>query len=370
MTIGIIVEYNPFHNGHIYHINKIKEMYPDSTIIAVLSGSLTQRGDLSIINKWDKTAVALNHNIDLVIELPSIFSSQAADYFCFGSIKILNYLKVDKIVFGSEVNDIEILRKLASIQLNNNEYDTKIKDYMKSGLNYPTALSKALFDITGYSIKEPNDILGIGYIREMLKNNYNIEPITIKRNNNYNSTILEDSISSALSIRTSIKNNIDISKYVPKDTLSYLNNPIFLDNYYELLRYKIISEINNLDKYQGVSQDIIPRIKKYIYEANSLDELILNIKSKNYTYNNIKRMLTHILMSITKEECQNIDINYIRILGFNNKGKIHLNKIKKDIEIPLITKYDDKYLNIESRISSIINYKDLEYKHKPIIKEN
>lgn len=369
MTIGIICEYNPFHNGHIYHINKIKEMYPGSTLIAVLSGSVTERGDLSIMNKWDKTKVALNHDVDLVVELPFTFSSQAADIFCYGSMKILNYLKVDKIVFGSETNDINVLKKLASTQLDNSLYDNKVKEYMKDGLNYPTALSKSLFDITGYNIKEPNDILGIGYIREIIKNNYNIEPITIKRSNDYNSNTLDSDISSALSIRNSIKEKIDISKYVPNDTLKYLDKPIFIENYYHYLKYKIISEINNLDKYQSVSNDIIPRIKKSIYTSNSLDELILNIKTKNYTYNNIKRMLVHILMNFTKEEASNIDINYIRILGFNSKGKLYLNKIKKNIIVPILTNYDDKYLFIESRVSSIINNQDLEYKHKPIIKE-
>ena len=369
--IGIICEYNPFHNGHLYHLKKIKEMYPNSYIILVMSGSTTERGDLSIINKWDKTEIALHYGIDLVIELPFIFASQSADLFCYGSMKLLNYLKVNKIVFGSESNDINSLYKLALTQLNSSEYNNLVKEYLKQGYNYPTGASKALKDITNIEIKEPNDILGLGYIREIIKNNYNITPICIKRTSDYNSLSLDNEISSASSIRKALLNNIDITKYVPDYTLKYLNNLIFIEEYFDLLKYKIITNIDHLYKYQTVDESIIPRIKKYIYKSNSLDELIKNIKTKNYTYNKLKRMFIHILFSFTKEEASNINIDYIRILGFNNNGKLYLNKIKKELDIPLITKYDDK-LYIEDRITNIINIKHpnkQEYEYKPIIKE-
>ena len=145
-TIGIICEYNPFHNGHIYHIKKIKEMYKDSIIILVMSGNFTQRGDISIINKWDKTKIALENNIDLVIELPFVFATQGADVFAKGAIQILNNLKVDKLIFGSECNNISELKELAKIQLQEN-YNTLVKKYLEKGLNYPTAMSKALKDL-------------------------------------------------------------------------------------------------------------------------------------------------------------------------------------------------------------------------------
>lgn len=369
--IGIICEYNPFHNGHLYHLNKIKEMYPNSLIILVMSGNITERGDLSIINKWDKTLIALHYGIDLVVELPFTFSSQSADIFCYGGMSILNHLKVDKVIFGSECNNINDLTKIAKTQLNNKEYNIAIKNYLKEGYNYPTALSKALKDITLIDVKEPNDILAIGYIREIITNNYNIEPICIKRTNNYNDLSLNNYISSATSIRHALYNNEDISNQVPEYTLKYLHNLRYIEDYYPYLKYKIISEINNLDKYQTVDKNIIPRIKKYILQSNSLEELILNTKSKNYTYNKLKRMFTHILMSFTKEEAsKNTKIEYIRILGFNKKGQQYLNKIKKNINIPLITKYNDKYLNIENRISNIINLNQndkLEYQYSTII---
>ena len=372
MRVGIICEYNPFHNGHLYHINKIKEQYPEAELVLVMSGSVTERGDLSIINKWDKTDIALNFGIDLVVELPYPFASQSADLFCYGSIKLLNYLKVDKIVFGSENNNIEILKILADTQINNKDYDKKVQEYLELGFNYPTSLSKSLLDLTGYDIKEPNDILGIGYVREIIKNNYPIEPITIKRTNDYNSLSLDSEISSASGIREAIKNKINIEKFVPQYTLKFLDKPIFIEDFYPYLKYKIITEINELDKYQNVDMKIIPRIKKYINQSNTLDELILNIKTKNYTYNKLKRMFIQILMSITKEELRQIDINYIRVLGFNKKGKNILISLKKEINIPILTKYDDKYLNIEYRVTSIINliYHGLdEHEYKIIIKD-
>ena len=145
--IGIICEYNPFHNGHLYHLEKIKEMYPDSLIVLVMSSSFTQRGEISILNKWEKTEIALNYKVDLVIELPFVFASQSADIFSYGAIKILKELNVDTIIFGSESNDPKKLTSIAKIQLENKEYDKLVKDYLDKGENYPTAMSHALNDI-------------------------------------------------------------------------------------------------------------------------------------------------------------------------------------------------------------------------------
>lgn len=374
-TIGIICEYNPFHNGHIYHIKKIKEMYKDSIIILVMSGNFTQRGDISIINKWDKTKIALENNIDLVIELPFVFATQGADVFAKGAIQILNNLKVDKLIFGSECNNISELKELAKIQLQEN-YNTLVKKYLEKGLNYPTAMSKALKDLGKKELKEPNDILGLCYVKEILKQKSSIEPITIKRTNNYHEKELKQ-ISSATSIREAIKNNKDINNYIPKESIKHINKNGFIDNYFNFLKYKIMTT-NNLEIYETVD-NINYTIKENIYESNNLEQLINKIKSKRYTYNRIKRMLLHILCDFTKEEnkkCENIE--YIRILGFNKIGKNYLNKIKKQTNIPIISKFEknNTMLNIELRstcIYSLIfeNSKEIiesEYKNKPIIK--
>ena len=365
--IGIIAEYNPFHNGHLYQINKIKEIFPDSLIIVILSGNFTQKGDVSIINKWKKAEIALNNNVDLVIELPFCFSTEGADIFAKGSISLLKELKIDTLVFGSELNDIDTLYNLANTQINNKDFDLKLKEYLDKGLNYPNSLAKALKDFTGYEIKEPNDTLGVTYIKEIIKQKANIVPYSIKRTNDYNSLELKGSIVSATAIRNGIKENKNINKFIPNYKIE---NPHFIDEYFKLLKYKILTE-NDLSIYQTVDEGIEFRVKKYIDESNSLEELITKCKTKRYTYNRIKRMFLHILCSFTKEEAKNNkEIKYIRILGFNKNGKNYLNKIKKDIKLPILTKYND-CLYIEKRVTDIYNLitNDItEHKNKIIIK--
>jgi predicted nucleotidyltransferase len=354
MVIGIIAEYNPFHNGHLYMINKIKEMYPDSTLVCVMSGNFTERGDVSIINKWTKTEIALKNGIDLVIELPFVYASQSSDYFAYGSIKLLDSLKVDKLIFGSETNDIELFNRLVDVQLNNNDYDALVKKYMDDGLNYPTAMSKALKDIINVKIELPNDLLGLSYIKEIKKQNSKMEAISIKRNNDYNSLSLDNDIVSASAIRNALLNNVDIKKYVPIDTYNNLDKLHFNNNYFKLLKYRILS--TDISMYQGVLEGLKYRILKYIDESNSFDELIDKVKTKRYTYNRLNRMFIHILCGFTKEEASNIGIEYIRVLGFNSKGRKYLSSIKKDVDLPIITGYSDinsKVLDIENRVNKI-----------------
>ena len=375
--IGIIAEYNPLHLGHIYQIKKAKKLYPDSLIILITNSYFSQRGEVNIINKWDKAEIALNNNIDLVVELPFAYATQGADIFAKGALKILNYLKIDTLIFGSESNDIKRLKELAETQLYNKEYNILVKKHLDNGTNYPTALSKSLEDILGYTIKEPNDLLAISYIKEILINNYNINPIAIKRTNNYHDKKINSNIINASLIRNMILNKKDITKYLPKDVDKYINKEISNESYYQFLKYKI-NTCEDLSIYQTVDEGIENRIKKYINISNTWEDLVKNIKTKRYTYNKINRMLIHILTNFTKKEANNINIDYIRIIGFNTKGKKHLNTIKKDLDLPLKTVYkpnESSLLDIEFRVASIYslplkkNILELEYKNKPIIKK-
>lgn len=375
MTIGIICEYNPFHNGHLYHINKIKEKYPDSTIILVMSGNFVQRGNISILNKWDKTEIALDYGIDLVVELPFIYATQSADVFAFGAISILNKLRVNKLIFGSESNDVDKLKKLANVQLNNKNYDTLVKKYLNDGYNYPTAMNKALNNLINDDVNEPNDLLGLSYIKQIIMQNSDIEVETIKRTNDFHSNRLDNSIVSATSIRKALVDNIDISAYVPSKTKYYLDKINKDNNYFNYLKYKIISEGQHLNIYQTVDEGIENRILKYINESNSLDELINNIKTKRYTYNKISRMMNHIICSFTKEEAQDKELKYIRLLGFNENGQKYINKIKKELSITLISKQKQEYdslLKIDNRVDSIYDLitNSNTLKHNIIKKEN
>lgn len=363
-VIGIISEYNPFHNGHIHHINEIKKKYPDSTIVCAMSGNFVQRGEVSIIDKWDKTKIALKYGVDLVVEIPYFFSTESADKFAYASVNILNHLKVDKIIFGSESNNIDKLTNLASYTLTD-EYHNKVKNYMSDGISYPSACSKAL----GVTLRA-NDILGLSYIKEAMKLNSNIEFETIKRTNEYHSKELSE-ISSATAIREAISNNIDISHYVPKEVIDVIKKHAYTnDDYFNLLKYKIITS-KDLSIYQTVDEGIEFKILKNIDVSNSFDELIKNIKSKRYTYHKLSRMLIHILCGFTKEEANSLNkVDYIRILGFNNQGRLYLNKVKSDIQVDIISKYTKiPGLELERRVSNIYYGKDLEYKNKLIIKE-
>ena len=364
--IGIIGEYNPFHNGHIYHINKIKELYPDSIIVLILSGNFTQRGIPSIIDKFDKTEITLKYGIDLVVELPFVYATQSADIFAYGAISLLKELKVDTLVFGSESNDIDNLVELAHISLSK-EYEKEVKKYIDTN-SYPTALNMAFKKFNKDGIKDPNDLLGLSYIKEILKQKADIKPISIKRTNDYHSKELKD-ISSATSIRLAIKENKNRNKSIPLEVAKSLKKNIYsVEQYFPLLKYKILST-SDLSIYQTVTLELENRLKKEIVNATNWDDLIDKVKTKHYTYNRISRMLIHILCEFTKEIANSFKRpEYIRVLGFSKEGKNYLNKIKKDVNLPIITTFskgNSKMLELEKKTSDIYySIKDNSYLKK------
>lgn len=366
-TIGIICEYNPFHNGHVYHINKIKEMYPDSIIILCVNGYFGERGDVSILSKEDKTKLALNNGVNIVVELPFVFASNSADTFAEASVKILNYIKVDKIIFGSESNNINKLTLIAKKQLEE-DFSLKIKEEIKKGINYPTALNKGI----GVNLNSPNDLLGVSYIKAIIKNNFNIEPITIKRTNDYLDTISEDNIVSASNIREKIKNNIDVKKYINYDPIF---NKINEELLFKLIKYKIITD-KDLSRYLTVDEGIEYKLIKEINNCKTIDELINKVKSKRYTYNRIRRMLIHILIGLTKVDRNICDVLYVKVLGFDNIGQHYLKNIKSDILIS--SKIPDTFLTrkyelISSKVYDLIcetNTYEFELSNKPIRMED
>ncbi len=220
--------------------------------------------------------------------------------------------------------------------------------------------------MNGKKITTNNDLLEISYIKTKKENNYNIKYECIKRTNDYNSKELEENISSATAIREAIKNNKSITKQVPKEVIDYLNKPIFIDDYFKYLKYKIITE-DNLSIYNSVDKDIESKLKKEIINSKSIDDYINKLKTKRYTYNRISRMLLHILLNFTKDKANKFNnISYIRLLGFNDKGKSYLNKIKRDIELPIISKINrekDDMLSYEIETTKIYGlvYDDIDY---------
>ncbi len=348
-SIGIICEFNPFHNGHHYFINAIKKAYPNHLLILILNGYFLERGEPSIISKKDKTRLSLYYGIDIVLELPFVYGTQSADVFAEASLKILNEFQIEKLIFGSETNNKEILIKIANYQLNNQTFNNDVRLNLKTGINYPTAIAKAL-NLKDFSFM-PNDLLGISYTKAIIKNNFKIDIETIKRTNNFHDNLSDNYIISASNIRLKIKEKQNINKYVPNKTLKYIGK-IDEEKLFSLLKYKIIAS-NNLSDYLDVDEGIEYRLKSIINDAQNYQDLIQKIKTKRYTYNRINRMLVHILIGFTKQDNNIIELDYIKILGFNEKGKNYLNKIKKEINIPLITNKSSLIYNYELKSALI-----------------
>lgn len=339
IKVGVIAEYNPFHNGHIYHLNKVKEMFPEASLILVLAGNFTQRGDVSVINKWDKTKIALDYGFDLVIELPFNIATSSASLYAKGAIDILNKLNCDYLVFGSETNDVSLFKNLVNITKGNEKYEKKVKYYLDKGYNYPKACSLALYDISKVIIDKPNDVLALEYVRSIINTNSKIKPVSIKRTNNYHEEEIKENITSATSIRKNLENKEIIKNAIPNESLKLINN-ISLNDYFDYIKYEIISN-DKLDEILDVDEGIENKLKKEIHNSKTVEELILNVKSKRYSYNRIKRMLLHILTNTKKD--YDTKINYLRILGFNKKGTKILKEAKKYIDVPIITKYKKEY---------------------------
>ena len=352
--VGLIVEYNPLHNGHLIHIENAKKLDKDTLLIAIVSGNYTQRGELSILSKWEKTLLALNHGIDIVIELPLPFSIMSSDYFSYAAITTLNKLNVDTIIFGSETENIKDLEKMANKLINQD--NELFKKKLKLGFDTKKIINKLLN-------KEhilPNDTLAISYIKTIKENNFNIEYITYKRDNDY--------LKSASNIRSNL-NNDSLKDLVPSDTKNILKNKKEV-NYFNYLKYKILSEKEKIKDYLLVDEGIENKIIKEIDKADSLDDLIEKLISKRYSKNKIKRTLLCILLSIKKED--KVLPNYIRVLGFNKKGQKYLKTLKDVNIITNIKNNKDFELEISTdKLYCFFNNIDINsYLNKPIIKSN
>ncbi len=367
-VVGIIAEFNPFHNGHMYLLNKTKKMFPNAIYVLIMSGNFTQRGEPSILDKKSKTEIALKAGFDLVVELPFPFATAASDVFADGAIKLAHALGVTDLVFGSESDDLTYLEEMTNIELYDKSFDSLVRVYLANGLNYPAARSQAFTDITGKSISLPNDILASSYLKAIKKNNYSITAHSIKRTNDYNSNQLEENISSASSIRKALLDGNDITEQVPDFVIPYLesikNKVITNDDYFKYLKYKLITD-NNDNSYPSLDRSLLNKLKKNITKVTSYDELINSVKTKNITYRKIARGLLYYLCDFTTDTKNKMtDITYIRILGISANGRNYLNKIKKDCPLPIISKFTrekDDMLAFEYKTTIIYS---LEYNNK------
>ena len=367
--LGLIVEYNPFHNGHKYHLEKSKEITNATHTVAIMSGSFLQRGEPALFDKYTRAEMAVKNGVDLVIELPTLYACQSAEIFSHGAVATLNSLNcVNSLCFGSEEGNIDILQTISEILVKEpSDFKTTLKNFLDEGIVFPVARSKALYEYIKNNhllelsedelqqvLNSSNNILGIEYIKSLIKLNSSIKPYTITRiASKYNSTDIESNICSATAIRNSLKDNTDlklIENVVPLQTFNEINhkintnfNPVFDYMFYDLLSSTIIRDVDNLTKYFEVNEGIENKIYSNVFTSKNLEELINSTKSKRYTMTKIKRTLNNILLGINRDDVikvKDLDrVPYIRILAFNNKGREIIKKIKTSSDIEIITKF-------------------------------
>lgn len=346
MIAGIISEYNPFHNGHLYQIQKINETLSPDGIIAVMSGSFVQRGEPSCINKFDRAFAALSCGISVVIELPCVFSSSAADIFSFGACDIMNKTNiVDYLCFGCESDNTAVLKEAADILFDEDEAFVKsLRESLSKGNSYPKARYEALRNIMCKDIsflKEPNAILAVEYLKALKSLGSNIKPFLVKRNDTgYNATALNPVFSSASAIRTAFEHNIcDCIPCMPEISyklFSRLKRLPSVNDYTSVFYYIMITK-----KLQVISEilDVTEGLENRLYEkadGRCLTSLIDAVKTKRYPYSKIQRAILHIILDITKENAATHNNPYIRVLGFRLDKKHILSQLVKNSAVPVV----------------------------------
>ncbi len=367
---GIIAEYNPFHNGHYYHIQRTKELTGTESIVAVISGNFTQRGEPSIVNKWSKAYMAICGGADLVIELPTIYAVSSAENFASGAIKILNELKiVDELSFGAESKELSTLNNIANVLCDEpKQYLTILSHELSKGISYPKARENAILmylnDIKRYAniLNSPNNILAIEYLKSIKRQRCNIEPVMVERKKvYYNEERIVDEFASSTGIRKLLLNREfeEIKKVIPRSSYKILANdynnlgPIIGLKCFEKeivyeLRKMTISQIANLP---DVTEGLEYAIKKAVDETNSINQIIDSVKSKRYTQTRIQRILIYALLGITKQdmEMSKKAIPYVRVLGFTQKGKDLISRAtRENPKLKIITsvkKFEEKESN-------------------------
>lgn len=376
-AVGLVTEYNPFHNGHLYHLNKAMELTGADISVAVMSGDFVQRGEPAVLDKYTRTSMALNSGVNLVVELPVNYAVSSAESFAAGALKVLDYVKADSIAFGSESGDIERLSKLAHILCDNEDTLYKeISKYTANGISYAAARQKVVEKLTDKDtaamLTSSNNILAVEYLKAIIKNNYAIKPYTVQRQgDSYNDTDIRSEYASATALRENLKAD-NISKYIPVKAgliLSSNTNYIYPDDITEALFTRLLDIlfassydknvfIENVMQYPDVSKEIAGRLYKSAMDmitrtvpqrseskdnwAFSFGNLCEHIKTKEVPLSRIKRALVRIILGLDKKHMgKYANEPYIRVLGFDKKGQEYLSYIRKTVEVPLITKTAD-----------------------------
>ena len=364
---GIVAEYNPFHSGHEYQLKMAKKLSGCDCVAVVMSGNYVQRGEPAIIDKFKRAEAAIYGGADIVIELPMPFSCQNAEMFALAAIKELNKLHVDSISFGCENDNVEILQKIAELQLSL-RFNNNVKAEIKKGISYPSAMSNALKAVLGNeteAVYTPNNVLAIEYIKSAMKLNLNLEYYPVKRlGMNHNDTEISGQFHSASAIRKFIMDGSNTNLKVTDKSIEVVEKFFMehkkyntLNNYLDYLYYKIINT-EDLHNIYEIKEGLNNKIASQVYKHENIDDLIMSLKSKRYTYSKLRRSLLNILLDIKTVDINKIlstNFDYIKVLSFNNTGRKVI-KYAKTNGAKVINRYSDyKKYNLNTRELPIFN---------------
>lgn len=361
---GLIVEYNPLHNGHVYHIQSAKKVAKADCVIAVMSGPFLQRGEPAIIDKFHRTKAALANGVDIVLELPYSYAVQSSQRFAKGAVQTLHEIGVSSICFGSESGVItDFLNSYHLFKKNETLYTKTLQENLKLGISFPQASTRAHEKIglttTQMNLSQPNNILGFSYVRTILDNGLPIEPLTIKReNNDFHEQMITNSIASATSIRKKLISDglsEEVMRTLPLESTKLLslykqNTTIWhkWEDYFLLLHYRVMTmSAQELSEIYGVDEGLEYRMKETAKNATSFDQWMQAIKTKRYTWTRLQRIFVHILTNTKKSDMKQLDnqksVSYIRLLGFTNTGRKYLNENKSKLNVPIFTQFSGSH---------------------------
>ncbi len=388
-VLGVVTEYNPFHNGHKYHIEKSKEISGCDATLAVMSGHFLQRGEPALLDKWSRAEMAVHSGVDLVIEIPTVYACATAEFFSYGSLQLLNGTGiVTDLSFGSEHGELPLLKYIAEILVKSPK---KFEDYLKASLDrgnlFPVARSQALglfikenkglekseFSELEKVLKSPNNILAIEYLKSLIRTNSSIKPHTLQRiSAPYHNRDIQGSIASATAIREHLvlgKSLNTLTQVLPEASYKLLvsaidkgNAPIFTHHFRDmllgLLRRSTPRELQEIfDVKEGIENRLIQGAKI----SSSIEELLENVKTKRYTYTRIQRILMHLLINIQRNDLLRYNETggpkYLRVLAFNDRGRFLLKKMKKQSTLPVITNL--KHYHPETPLAKSMLHYDL-----------
>lgn len=358
-AVGLIVEYNPLHNGHIHHIEQVRLKSTAEIVIAVMSGHFLQRGEPAIVDKFTRAKMAIEQQVDLVFELPTVYAIQHSDLFARGAINILNALQVDQVIFGSERGEIEPFNHtLRLINANQSLYENIVHKHLNQGNSYAIANKIALETISSDAILDlnmPNNMLGFSYLKAQQKINANMKIDTIKRiQAAYHQDELSYPIASATSIRNqllgSLAGKTNLTLTMPPSSFQLLEQYIQLTDtfhdwelYYPMLKYRILSDsVDQLREIHGMTEGLEFRLKKMIQSSQTFVEFLGRVQTKRYTKTRLQRLFVHLLLQLTKDEVKDqlnqIElVDEVRLLAMSQNGQAYLNQLKQSSDLKIVS---------------------------------